>query len=89
MAHKLQGRGSSSPPSLPRQRWETSVIERWMWWLLPPWGAFTRHRQMLALLHAWREQERNDAYRRITGLARILDEPPKVPPYLLDLRVER
>jgi hypothetical protein len=49
-------------------------MRRWVWWLMPPWGAKIRRRQALEVLHAWQDEERSMARARIVGVAAILAE---------------
>jgi hypothetical protein len=56
-------------------------MRRWVWWLLPPWGAKARRRQFLAAMREWQEEERAAARDRVLGgVARLLDEPTRPQP---------
>jgi hypothetical protein len=51
------------------------IVERWAWWLTPPYGAEVRRRQAVAEIHRWQEEERAEALRlRLPGVAEILGQ---------------
>ncbi|MDT5030430.1 MAG: hypothetical protein QOC94_601 [Actinoplanes sp.] len=60
-------------------------MQRWIWWLMPPYGAKVRRRQVLAEARAWQDAERRAAYGRIAGVAQILDQPTAVHPTVTPL----
>ncbi|MDT5034575.1 MAG: hypothetical protein QOC94_4746 [Actinoplanes sp.] len=55
-------------------------MQRWIWWLMPPYGAKVRRRQALAELRRWQDEERAAARDRLIGVAQILDQPTAVHP---------
>jgi hypothetical protein len=60
-------------------------MERWVWWLLPPYGARRRRAQALAMVRDWQEEERVAARRRILEVARVVDQPTAIYPVVSPL----
>ena len=53
---------------------------RWIWWLLPPYGAETRRRQVLDEARRWQDEEQAAARARLVGVAQVIAEPTAVHP---------
>jgi hypothetical protein len=39
-------------------------MRRWLWWLMPPWRAETRRRQVIQIANDWQDEEREAAAAR-------------------------
>jgi len=55
-------------------------MRRWLWWLMPPWGAKVRQRQAIAMLRQRQDEERSADRARIVGVEAILAEPTRIYP---------
>jgi hypothetical protein len=64
---------------------EEATMRRWTWWLMPPYGAAIRRRQVIDEARARQDAERRAAYGRIVGVAAILDQPTAVQPTVAPL----
>jgi hypothetical protein len=52
-------------------------MQRWLWWLMPPWRPETRRRQVAEAMSELQEAERAAAVRaRLAGVTRALDKHP-------------